>query len=429
MDSLYFRAKDKGLLARTRFFEVDFPEVAAQKATLVAQTEELAAMATGNAVSPQESGLVKFSGDDYRILGADLSDLLRLQEAMCEASLDPEAPTLILAEVVLTYMETERSDALIHWVADFFPQAWFVLYEQIHPEDPFGRIMQNHFNKLLSPLRSLIHYPNCKAQQLRFLQRGWTECCAIDMNQFYGCFVPGEEQQRIRTLEPFDEFETQRVIGKLKEQRPLPDSVLLLYLQEWHLKCSHYFILVASKGKSLSPAPVFPNMEGFLTHREPIFAGMVPASVCATDVGASGLRRYGHRSVLLSPHTILTVGGFGDQDGRHCRLTQLHLLIKPIREAAWENRILCLAQSGDAWDGRLFHTLTLLQAGWAVVLGGRKSPVSPALAACRLSVSEGGGSPIMELTYLPPIQGLSLPRWRHSATEVMYEGRRKALTQ
>ncbi|XP_042316186.1 tRNA wybutosine-synthesizing protein 4 isoform X2 [Sceloporus undulatus] len=366
MDSLYFWAKDEGLLARTRFFEVDFPEVAAQKASLVAQKEELATLAAGTDMSPQESEAVKFSGEDYTILGADLSELQRLKEAMHEASLDPEAPTLILAE--------------------------------IHPDDPFGHIMQNHFSRLQSPLRSLVHYPNCKAQQLRFLQRGWTECCAIDMNQFYGSFVPGEEQQRIRALEPFDEFE------------------------EWHLKCSHYFILVASKGTSLSPAPVFSNTEAFLTHQEPTFVGMVPTSICATDAGASGLRRYGHRSVLLSPHVVLTVGGFGDQDGRHCRLTQLHLLIKPRRDAAWESRTLCLAQSGEAWDGRLFHTLTLLQAGWAVVMGGRRSPVSPAPAACRLSVLEAGGSPVVELIHLPPIQGLALPRWRHSATEVIHEG-------
>ncbi|XP_062833117.1 tRNA wybutosine-synthesizing protein 4 isoform X2 [Anolis carolinensis] len=408
MDSLFFWAKDEGLLGRTLFFEVDFPEVMAHKAALVSQTEGLAAVA-GRSASAQHSGAIKFWGEDYRLLGADLAELPRLEEALLEGGLDPGAPTLILAEVVLTYMETERSDALIRWAGGFFPRAWFVLYEQIHPGDPFGHVMQQHFRRLRSPLRSLDRYTDCEAQRLRFLQRGWMECSAIDMNEFYHRFVPGEEQERIHALEPFDEFE------------------------EWHLKCSHYFILVASKGESLAPASVLSGREALPPSREPAFAGTVSASVIATEAGASSLRRFGHRSVLLAPQTVLTAGGFGDQEGRHCRLTQLHLLRRRRRrrrsdspeEKDWGGRTLCLADSGEAWDGRLFHSLTLLKDGWALVLGGRKSPASPALDACRLGIS---GSPdegpvAAELSRLPPIEGLASPmRWRHSATEVEHQG-------
>lgn len=69
------------------------------------------------------------------------------------------------------FLVHSRSDALIQWAAGHFLRAWFILYEQIHPSDPFGRIMQNHFSHLQSPLRSLTSYPDCKAQQMRFLQR------------------------------------------------------------------------------------------------------------------------------------------------------------------------------------------------------------------------------------------------------------------
>ncbi|XP_013912925.1 PREDICTED: tRNA wybutosine-synthesizing protein 4 [Thamnophis sirtalis] len=260
-------------------------------------------------------GSLKYSGDDYRLLGVDLSRLAQLEGALRGAGLDPAAPTLILAEMVLPYMEVERSDALIQWAAGHFLKAWFILYEQIHPSDPFGRIMQNHFSRLQSPLRSLTSYPDCKAQQMRFLQRGWTECHIMDMNEFYRSFVPGEEQKRIQALEPFDEFE------------------------EWHLKCSHYFILAASKGEDSSAPPVFPRVE----------------------------------------------------------------------------------------DGRLFHTVNVLRSGWAVVLGGRKSPVSLALPPLRLKGLADAdpfspSNPVLELTPLPPVEGLSVPRWRHTATEVTHEG-------
>ena len=43
------------------------------------------------------------------------------------------------------------------------------------------------------------------------------------MNAFFNN-LPNEEQQRIKYLEPFDEYE------------------------EWHLKCSHYIILCALQG-------------------------------------------------------------------------------------------------------------------------------------------------------------------------------------
>ncbi|KAF7235161.1 tRNA wybutosine-synthesizing protein 4, partial [Varanus komodoensis] len=206
LDSLYFCLKSEGLLGRAVFFEIDFPEVAARKAALINELEELAALA-GSSTFAEGPGEVKCSGEDYRLLGVDLSDLPRLEEVLLVAGMDPRAPTILLGEVVLTYMEVERSDALIEWAAQHFLQAWFVLYEQIHPEDPFGRIMQNHFRRLKSQLRSLACYPNCEAQQMRFLQRGWTECSIMDMNEFYRCFVPHDEQQRIQGLEPFDEFE------------------------------------------------------------------------------------------------------------------------------------------------------------------------------------------------------------------------------
>ncbi|XP_070799804.1 tRNA wybutosine-synthesizing protein 4 [Pituophis catenifer annectens] len=400
-DSLYFCLKDAGLLAGSggRFFEVDLPEVASRKAALISGSAELRALAGGGV--REDLGSVKYSGDDYRLLGVDLSQLALLEGALRGAGLDPATPTLILAEVVLPYMQVERSDALIQWAAGHFLRAWFILYEQIHPSDPFGRIMQNHFSHLQCPLRSLTSYPDCKAQQMRFLQRGWTECHIMDMNEFYRSFMPGEEQKRIQALEPFDEFE------------------------EWHLKCSHYFILAASKGEASFAPPVFSRMEAPLSHRAPCFAGTVAASFVGAGGAVVGLKRYGHCSVLLAPDVILTTGGFGDHGGRHCRLTELHILIK--HQEGWRSDKVRLAKLEMAWDGRLFHTVNVLRSGWAVVLGGRKSPVSPALPPlCLKGLADADplspGNPIIELALLPPVEGLSVPRWRHTSTEVTHEG-------
>lgn len=64
-----------------------------------------------------------------------------------------------------------RSDAIIGWAAKLLPQSLFVMYEQIHPHDPFGQIMQEHFQKLNSTLHALRQYPDTAAQRHRFLDK------------------------------------------------------------------------------------------------------------------------------------------------------------------------------------------------------------------------------------------------------------------
>ncbi|NWQ82860.1 TYW4 protein, partial [Columbina picui] len=398
-DSLYFRLKDMGLLHRTVVYEVDFPNVACQKATLIKRTKELLALVgdTGG----EESGAVAFSAGDYKLLGMDLSELPELERALEEAGLDNGIPTLFIAEVVLTYMENSSSDALIQWAAGGFSQACFVLYEQVHPQDPFGRVMQQHFSRLNSALRSLAQYPDCEAQQKRFLEKGWTECSVMDMNEFFTRCTPQDEQQRVQALEPFDEYE------------------------EWHLKCSHYFVLTASKGMEPSWTPLLPSMA--VPHRDgPVgTAGSVTAAACAMPCGTSGLRRYGHRSILIEPNVILTTGGFGEEGGQHCRMRNFHVLIK--HGGYWKAGCVKKENSGKRWDGWLYHTVSRLSSSLALVTGGRTSPLSAGLGMSWLKFPEpcGVSGPddfTVELVSVQPASEPAALRWRHSATEVMFKG-------
>lgn len=47
------------------------------------------------------------SSAQYRLIGVDVREETRVEEALGAAGLDRAAPTLILSEVVLTYMETQ----------------------------------------------------------------------------------------------------------------------------------------------------------------------------------------------------------------------------------------------------------------------------------------------------------------------------------
>ncbi|NXH70431.1 TYW4 protein, partial [Hydrobates tethys] len=398
-DSLYFRLKDMGLLHHTVVYEVDFPNVACQKAALIRRMKELSALVgdTGG----EGLGVITFSGEDYKLLGVDLSELSELERALEEAGLDNEIPTLFIAEVVLTYMENSRSDALVRWAAEHFSRACFLLYEQMHPEDPFGRVMQQHFSQLNSALHSLAQYPDCEAQQRRFFEKGWTECSVMDMNEFFTCCTPEDEQQRVQALEPFDEYE------------------------EWHLKCSHYFVLTASKGMEPSWTPLLSGMT--VPHRGgPVgMAGSITAAVCATHSEIPGLRRYGHRSVLIKPNVILTTGGFGEEDGQHCRMRNFHVLVK--RAGYWKAGCVKKENPDKRWDERLYHTVSCLSNSLALVVGGRTSPSSAGLGMVWLKFHEpcNASDPddiTVELVSLQPAAEPAALRWRHSTTEVIFKG-------
>ncbi|KAF1494027.1 tRNA wybutosine-synthesizing protein 4, partial [Eudyptula minor novaehollandiae] len=400
-DSLYFRLKDMGLLHHTVVYEVDFPNVACQKATLIKRIKELSALVED--IGGEGLGVITFSGEDYKLLGVDLSELSELERALEEAGLDNEIPTLFIAEVVLTYMENSRSDALIQWAAEHFSQACFLLYEQIHPEDPFGCVMQQHFSQLNSALHSLAQYPDCEAQQRRFFEKGWSECSVMDMNEFFTHCTPEDEQQRVQALEPFDEYE------------------------EWHLKCSHYFVLTASKGMESSWTPLLSNMT--VPHCDgPVrMAGSITAVVCATHSEISGLRRYGHHSVLIKPNVILTTGGFGEEDGQHCRMRNFHVLVK--HADYWKAGCVKKENPDKRWDERLYHTVSCLSSSLALVVGGRTSPSSAGLGMLWLKFPEtpnasDPGDVTVELVSLQPAAEPAALRWRHSTTEVIFKGKK-----
>uniref|UniRef100_A0A8C0FVZ2 tRNA wybutosine-synthesizing protein 4 n=1 Tax=Bubo bubo TaxID=30461 RepID=A0A8C0FVZ2_BUBBB len=391
-DSLYFRLKDVGLLHHTVVYEVDFPNVACQKAALIKRMKELSALVGDTGGERLE---------DYKLLGVDLSELSELERALEEAGLDNEIPTLFRAEVVLTYMENSRSDALIRWAAERFPRACFLLYEQMRPGDPFGHVMQQHFSQLSSALRSLAQYPDCEAQQRRFLEQGWTECSVMDMNEFFICCTPEDEQQRVQALEPFDEYE------------------------EWHLKCSHYFVLTASKGMEPSWTPLLSNMT-VPRHDAPVrVVGSVTAAVCARHSEVPGLRRYGHHSVLIKPNVVLTTGGFGEEDGQHCRMRNFHVLIKHM--GCWKAGCVKQENPDKRWDERLYRTVSCLSNSLALVVGGRTSPSSAGLGMLWLKFPETCNALdpddiAVELVRLQPAAEPAALRWRHSTTEVVFKG-------
>uniref|UniRef100_A0A8C6W4G3 Leucine carboxyl methyltransferase 2 n=1 Tax=Nannospalax galili TaxID=1026970 RepID=A0A8C6W4G3_NANGA len=273
----------------------------------------------------------------------------------------------------------------------------------MNPRDAFGQVMLQHFRQLNAPLQGLDHFPDVEAQRRRFLVAGWTACSAMDLNEFYRRLLPSDERRRVETLEPFDEFE------------------------EWHLKCAHYFILAASRGTTLSETPVFPPSGTFSRVDPASPSGVFSARVITCSSQYSNLRRYGHASVLLSPGVILSTGGFGEQEGRHCRVSTFHLLWRAC-DSEWKGSQINTWGLGGQWDGRLYHTVSRLSDTRALVLGGRLSPVSAASGALQLLLnrSEDNCYEVLNVTVtkVGSEEDFKLSCWRHSTTEVYHQNQR-----
>ncbi|KAG7463300.1 tRNA wybutosine-synthesizing protein 4 [Solea senegalensis] len=393
-DSLYFRLHADGALASTVVFEVDFPDVARRKAALITSNASLRETLDPQLSSP--TGAVYVCSAQYRLLGLDIREESQVKEALGSAGLDWAVPTLILSEVVLTYMETKWSDVVVSWAAKLLPHSLFVMYEQIRPCDPFGSIMQDHFNKLNSTLHALRQYPDAATQTRRFLDKGWEQCVCLDMNDFYLRLVPEEERRRVDVLEPFDEYE------------------------EWHQKCSHYFILTASRGSCTAQALLTNPPAAAVQPSQ----GVAVLGVSAVSVSVEGL---GMASASLSPGRLLLTGG----SSRGGRGAASRLLLRDRGD--W--RSVSVEPSQDL-GVRLYHTVTSLPGGGLVVYGGRSSPLNPITGLFKITLdpcdrpppaeSESEDRNVVKLcveqmlfsddSALPP------QRWRHTATIISHKG-------
>uniref|UniRef100_A0A8B9L0D3 tRNA wybutosine-synthesizing protein 4 n=1 Tax=Astyanax mexicanus TaxID=7994 RepID=A0A8B9L0D3_ASTMX len=390
-DSLYFRLHAEGALERVVVFEVDFPDVTRRKAALIKGNDRLKdALPDWNHLEP--TGPVCVSSAQYKLLGVDVRNEREVEEGLRVAGLQWDRPTLVLSEVVLTYMETKWSDAVIGWAARSLSQALFVMYEQIRPDDPFGRVMQNHFLKLNSKIHALCQYPDTSAQTKRFLQQGWEKCTCLDMNQFYFSLLSQDEQERVENMEPFDEFE------------------------EWHQKCSHYFILSASKGSLTSSALLEPPKESPVPWMVPKLEDF---SIEALPLaGAPCVEAVGMASSVLEPGLLLLSGGFG----RGGRDTAAMVLIREQTE--WTRATVEL--EGDK-GVRLYHTLTSVPGWGAVVTGGRTSPLNPIDSVLKvthhLSDQPDSRTVLLSVEKMVCTGQAPKPRWRHTATLLNHKGK------
>lgn len=351
-----------------------------KKRKTVLETEELKLDLTGCEIPSGESKVL-LKSDRYAQIGCDLRQLDAIRAAIGELVDIDASSFLFVAEVSITYMETQPADAIIQWASDL-GQSEFCLLEQLlpdGPDHPFAKTMLSHFDKLSTPLKSVHQYQTIQDQKNRFLSRGWTSVKAWNLWQAWGddVFLSAEERRNLDEVEPFDEWEEFALFG------------------------GHYCIINAG------------NYEGFGPKETPVVAEKAQEDIAQPgnaehswaykeNPGTKGQRRFGAAMKVKNLHgedVFANVMGLGPSS----RLSSLDLYDKfPSSHQQFPT-------SSTGPSSRMCHTITSIGHVGELLVGGRTSPANP-LRDCWLFDRRTN---CWEKTYDLPVA-----LYRHSATRL-----------
>ncbi|CAF4084752.1 unnamed protein product, partial [Rotaria magnacalcarata] len=313
-DATWFRLDDDRK-QRTHFIDIDFPEVMQRKLALIEVRSRLKEQFESmHTFSSLENFAV--TNEKYSLIGVDMRDSLTLNTLLQSVKVDETKPTLLISEVVLTYMGRSSCNRVIQWILDFFQECILTTYEQVLPEDGFGQVMVAHFAKLGSPLKCIHQYPTSESQVQRYTHLGFDFSVCVNMHNFYRNYLSTDEHNRIDALEPFDEIE------------------------EWQSKCAHYILLFGLRTTANISKQWFEQMDK--DFRSIIYLKKDTLTSSNNQINDEQVKvdvqfdiypttvtyaqRFGHQSILIHEKFAWTMGGFGTVDGRHRRLKTIEVL-------------------------------------------------------------------------------------------------------
>ncbi|XP_073987313.1 tRNA wybutosine-synthesizing protein 4-like isoform X2 [Rhodnius prolixus] len=328
----------------------------------------------------------------YCIFSHDLNFVDGLEVKMKKYGFEFNEITLLFSECAITYLEETKSTEFIRWSQTKFPKSIFLTFEQINPDDAFGQVMITHFNKIQSPLKSVQKHKTIQQQIQRYLSCGWDWCDGVSAIDMILKMWPAEILWQKLNTEPFDEFE------------------------EWHLKCCHYALIVAT---TTDYSPIWKNF----TSRFGRISSVIktnPPLIEWSEVLDTSVVRYGHACINLNENEVLIIGGFGNKAGKHSRMNTVLSMsftdcsVKDLHPAKLINK-----QEQPKWDC-MYPTCTKINDNEFVLYGGRTSPYNPVNSKpwfCKVNWNQEKRS----CAIVPVEVGTSdrslepVARWRHSA--------------
>jgi len=180
--------------------------------------------------------------------------------------------------------------------------------------------MCNHFKRLGSPLKCILKYPTQQDQLNRYKRAGFTDCFVTRASDFYRICISNDEKSRIDKIELFDEYEP------------------------WHLKCSHYTLITATKGERLTQLAEESYKKNHSDQIDIDSELLRIKSEFVEDVESTTVKvqlfpfkfgaRFGHSIVTLDKSKLFVLGGFGemttDKCSKHLRQVTVIKRFRPL---------------------------------------------------------------------------------------------------
>lgn len=379
-------ARDRDLCGHVKFVDIDHEALMSSKCDIVTNTPKMKDLLTLR--TPKATKGVLLDSDEYVAIGCDLRNVKRLDRLVRNVVLVEECTVLCIAEVSIAYMHPDDADAVIAWSSSLSSDVTFCLLEQAsldRPDNPFTATMLRHFDKLGSPLRTVLKYPGNHAQSQRFFAAGFQNIESQNLWELWSnpAFLSPSQRMGLDHIEPFDEWE------------------------EFALFASHYTFLIAQTGvlpsarrRRESEASI--SSELSTRTASPIrYGNQWFAYKYSPNPPGDGCTHHGASFPIRGEDAVAVHGGYGLH--KRLRTTFVHAsshsrvsdpLLPPLDIAA-----------------RSSHTITTLGNEMKVLVGGRASPGAP-MSDCWLQND----------TAWERIQDLPTPRYRHRSVAVTLPG-------
>lgn len=266
--------------------------------------------------------------------------------------------------------------------------------------------MLKHFAKLNTPLRSVLTYPGCHTQILRFQTAGYLQTEVQNLWELWADprFLSPTQRMSLDEVEPFDEwYEDLALLYKSLRE------LTIVYREEFALFASHYCLIVAQTG----PDPLIPEQPKSRRASIDSFASDMSTRTVSPygrqsqwfaytySQNPENQGRTHHASAFFIPNedAVGIFGGIGQKN---------RLSTTSVYTSADNKDMVFPILPPEDIGARSCHTITTMGNGQNILVGGRASPSAP-MRDCWLQTG----------SKWERIQDLPEPRFRHRACAVV----------
>ena len=359
-DSMFFRLLNSGIIDESiKYYEVDYPESVHRKHGRIRKSSLLASFFKK---SVHMNDCYIYDDGLFNMIGCNMTHIEEFEFKLKQTGFDPNLPTVILTECSTTYITADDCVSLVTFLNRFIKKFVYISYEQIRPNDDFGQIMTDHFEKRNSALKCVKTYPTIEHHRSRFLKFGWDKVLIRTIENIWKYYMNESETTRLNKVEDFDE------------------------VPELMLKCLHYVLIIGIKGVELKLDPFWTSIEKDLL--------LKPLKV--ERIGSNeSLKNYGQISWTINDKVYVLGGVSASQD----RNRSISCLTKDANNILWTIEFKPL----------LFAACTV-KRNVCYVYGGRESPSDP--KGELFKIDESGQMQEIALENKPR------PRWGHTLNNI-----------